>query len=274
MAVNVESYSEASESDRRAFDREDSQLVDLESYRPYLIDPTEDVPPWAPGSNSSIFVNQHIYFTETIYRQLDVPNPKHRNLGLIALRKSPYSQLVMRRHLEDRMHTDMETYVSPPPEDTVAKSFEDYLDIDIVGASSLSIHEVRFPKMLTIWEQNSEALPEIRALSSRDRLKLFSNRREQALDSLSNPRVISPELANSAIRRIANHLGDLALDRISNGRLKGNKNYYPVRVPKDGYLRAFGTWILKEAVGIDSVDSLKTKQMALQTGVNGVELVA
>jgi hypothetical protein len=252
MASALEKHSGIST--REPFNRESSGLVDLSCYRPYLVDPPDQVPVRFPATDGSVFVHQHVYFTEPQYRQLDLPR-EERDSRLSALRNSPYNQVAMRRLRERQLHLDKEPFVDPPPIDNIDKALKDYADIDLVGAASLGIRLTMRGKHINTWSLNFDP-PELQALSRHDRIDIFKAEREKALSSLSPPRIVPDILVASALKRMATRLKDRTLDRIANERLI-DEYYYPLRVPKRGHLRNIGNLVLKDALGIQALQETR-----------------
>jgi hypothetical protein len=278
MAVRVENIDDRTRSNRDAFDREESGLVNLDSYLPYLVDPTQSVPTRISTKDLSVdrFVHQHAYFTEQLYKQLDLPK-EDRDRRLMALRNAPYSQVIMRSYKEVQLHLEKERCVEPPPISVVNDALRDYFDIDIVGATTLSLHEIinAQPEIVSNWmAEKYEQPPEIQALSRRDRINIFTSERKRALNSLSSTKVLPAHVVGSALKRLAAHLRDHTLERVADEHLADEEEYYPLAVPKPGYLKMVGGMVLKHAVGIRPLDEARLIAQALQPETNEAGIAA
>jgi hypothetical protein len=160
--------------------------------------------------------------------------------------------------LERQLHKDKESGVDPPPIDSVEEALNDLFDIDVVGASTFGIRETENPRRHNSWaDDNYEPPPEIQALSTNDRIRIFEARREEALRALESPRVLPARLVTSALKRIATYLRDPLLESVANERLRQDETYYPLRIPKDGTFRSIGGKVLMDEVGIKPLESAK-----------------
>src|SRR5579862_2091528 len=261
----------AAEISGEPFDREEpSQLVNLDSYRPYLIDPPEIVPIRPLTGPGSKYVHQHIYFTEPKYLNIRAESGEI-DLRYRRLRTLSWSQIVMRRSEEQRLHREKEPTVKPPPEETVEELLKDYFDMDIVGATTLGIQELKKPKPFDPWASRLFAPPEVEALSKAGKIDILGAERDRALEDLNSPRVVSHMLVTSAFKRLASFLGDFTLEKIANERLQ-EQTHFPLRVPQYGALRTIGHHVILNGVKVRSLEESRLLIQGLQTEVDRVQL--
>src|SRR3989344_4952872 len=112
---------------RRPFPRhEESGLVDLSCYLPYLPDPPDKVPIYVVPSPDSPFVHQHVYFKWQGYKLKGLSPVEGSHSPLAKFRNFSYNQVLMRRKKENKLHVDFETHVSPPPDKTIENVLNEY----------------------------------------------------------------------------------------------------------------------------------------------------
>lgn len=254
------------------FDREPSQLVNLDSYLPFLPDHPDRVPIDNGNGDSTFFVNQHIYFTEPSYWSIQTPSGEI-DMRYRRLRSLTWSQIVMRRTEERRLHKTMEFTVDPPPPETVDATLRDYHDIDLVGGAVMGLADVRSGYINEPRIYNHLTPPEIGRLSARDRVDIFRTIRDEALDRLAQPRIVPDKLVTSALKRLSSHLKDEVLEREARERMQ-SEIYFPLRVPNIQTIRNIGHAILLDAVGYRSLEESRLIQLGLQTGVDKVQSIS
>lgn len=228
-------------------------IVDLECYLPYLVDEAEEVPvrPNTTG-NDAPWVHQHVYFTEYLYRQKHIPDLKQRDMRLVELRNSPYSQIIMRPAKEREVHMTFEDYVEPPQERALEGIIADYRDLNIVAATTLGIRLIKHPKTLPAYLSDIYKSPSF-VIPAEDRVGIFEEQRGLALKSLEQPRVADDMLVASALMRISKLIKDRSIRARASEQIT-NGNYYPLSLPKLGNIRDFGNIMLMDICSINELD--------------------
>ena len=237
--------------EKQPFLREESGLVSLESYLPYLVDPPDQVPIDPATGQDEQFVYQHIYFQASKYYQKHIPEGE-RDPRLTALRNSPYNQILMRPKRELKLHKEHEDHVEIPGDEVIDQALADYYDLDIVGASSLGLIALRNAKKRSI-HKLSLYRPLGRNLSHADKLDIFETHLDNVLVSLENPRVTPERVVASALKRISGLLQDKRLDRLAEELMPEDRIYYPLKVPRIGYLLEISKSLLKQACEIQEI---------------------
>lgn len=220
---------------RDPFLREDSGLVNLESYLPYLVDRPESVPISLPLKNQGPLVHQHVYFREPDYRQDGVP-VEEKDWDLVWMRNISYNQIIMRRRLEVRLHHDHEEHVLPPSPDTNRKCLEDYGHIDTIGAAIIGKVIALNPEIQPAMLPGSTRPARINVLSPEERAEFFDGQLTTSLEAITHPEITPERVITSALKRMSIYLKDPELQSEAGRRLKEDNTYYPLRMPKLGKL--------------------------------------
>lgn len=259
---------------RESFSRINRGLVDITDYEPYLIDHPDEVPlnPSGMGNNPSRYIKQHQYFPEPHYRQFDL-DYEQRDPRIVAIRELSYSQVVMRRFMELRLHNEKEEQVERPPVETADRAVRDYFELDLVAAASLALREQEMGRQPEYSRYKIPPWPEITKLTMKDRRRIFRKQWEESLESLDSPLIIPHILVASALKRLARHTDSARLMRHADEML-GGESYYPVKVPKVVHLRNIGYAILKDAIGIQTLAESRVYLQGLQKHPKVVPIAA
>lgn len=271
MSISAEIESMPGNPSAEPFPREESGLVNLEAYLPFLPDHADEVPPIVETNmpyHERMFVHQHIYFKRDVYRDLSLPQNAESKLR--RFRECSYNQLAMRRNQELKVHLYYEGHVEPPPEVAVNGSLVDFDHLDIIGAATVGKAIALKPESLFILAPKAFPTDYSRGWSSTERADFFDSQREEALKALDKP-VITPEIVvTSALKRLALALDDRELLKLADERLPEDSRYYPIRVPKPGRLYSIGHTMLSKAGGIRPMPQRRPEQ-SLQTGADELE---
>lgn len=216
---------------KKEFKREHSRLVNLECYMPYLTDAPEDVPISLPPNNNGPFVHQHIYFQESKYRQDGVELEK-KDMNLVWMRRISYNQIIMRRHIEPKLHRDHEDHVIPPPPETNRQCLEDFEHVDNIGAAILgkvmALKPDAHPDLLDKFGYPAR----YKFLSPTDRADFFDEQYAISLEAIKSPQITPERVISSALKRMSIFLEDSELEAEADRRINGDKTHYPLRMPK------------------------------------------
>jgi hypothetical protein len=277
MAIIFPEGYEIRSGDGEPFDREPSGLVDLDFYRPYLVDEAQDVPTVLQketiNGSRFRFVYQHLFFRENLYHQTFL-DKDDRDRRYRALRELTYGQIVMRSYKEQQLHNETEGDVAYPPEETVDNTLRDYFDLDMIGGSVLGIEEIRNPRPPDEWRARQPVDSMLAKLTDEERMGAFEAKLQELLTSTETPRVLPDKIVASALMRLATHLQDPILLKAAEERLPADGYYFPLRVPKLGTLRTIATAVLKSEVGIKDLEISRIQHQTLQVEDEKLERAA
>lgn len=256
------------------FTRTRGRLVDISDYDSYFVDHPDDVPlsPTGNGGDSSRFVKQHVYFTEPLYKQRDLSR-NERDPRLAAIRTLPYSQLVMRKYMEDYLHRDKEPFVERPPIESADMAIRDYFDLDIVAATLFGLREIKRGKNFLYPSYVSQPPRRLAALPDNRLIMIMKDRKEEAMLALDNPRILPQYVVASALKRLAQRVKSRELINIANERLSSADAYSPIVVPKIGHLRNVAYALLKDSVGITEIEESRQGLQGLRRPLQAVEAI-
>lgn len=241
--------------ERSPFLREkNSDLVNLESYLPYLIDPPETAPITLPFNNQGPFVHQHVYFQEAAYRQDGVP-PEDKDWGLVWMRNISYNQVIMRRHMELKLHQEHEEDVAPPSSETNSYCLEDYNQVDIIGAATVGKNVALNPMLQPIILPDSGRPARVDDLSPEERANFFDQQLEGSLAALEQPLVTPQRVITSALKRMSALLNSAELESLANKRLEEDVIYYPLRMPKVAKLYHLSNELVIRAFEVQTIET-------------------
>jgi hypothetical protein len=234
------------------FEREPSGLVDLEGYIPYLIDTPEETPITLPFKNQGPWVRQHVYFQERTYRQKGVPL-EEKDMNLVWMRHISYNQVIMRRHMECQLHIDHEPEVAPPPAETIQKCLEDYDHFDLIGAAIVGKVVALQPGAEQFIAPGGGARPKLFSeISDAERASFFYETLEAEIETALSPVIVSERVVTSALKRMAELLGNNRLRQEAQKRIEKDKVYYPLRMPKPAALYHRSNELINQAYGVEA----------------------
>ncbi len=255
----------------------ESLLIKLESYHTYLVDPPEVVPLVLPFNNcNGFYVNQHIYFPETAYRQAGVP-PEEKDFSLNWMRRISYNQIIMRREQEIKLHNEMDEVVIPPPQEVVRKNLEDFAHLDIIGAALVGkIVSVHPEVQAQVFARPGKVPAEVRDITPSERVEHFDSLLEKSVSILDNPQITPKLVLSSAMKRMAQLLGNKSLESEADQQLRHEDLYYPLRMPKlERLFHLSNTLLLDESDPVSIVQPIElVNRPAPQPPVDRLEIAA
>ena len=236
---------------KEAFPRhEDSGLVDLDCYLPFLPDPPDRVPAFVRPSPDAPFVHQHVYFTWGKYRSPGKTADEGQDNPLAKFRAFSYNQVLMRRRKELKLHQKYEDEVEHPPMSTVSASLEDLREIDMLAASAIGFEVSRNPEVIAMHVPEMGEPKAYQVVPRTEISDFFETQREKLIEVLRSPRITPQSVVVSALKRVATYLDNPRLDKEANERLAADHIYFPVRVRSLRHYYDLGNSMLNQEFGI------------------------
>jgi hypothetical protein len=242
---------------RISFPRHENGLIDFDCYLPYLPDEPSETPVMSVA-NGVDWVYQHVYFTETAWRQFD-RLPEERDAQRALFHLSTYNQIQMRPLEELRVHQDHEQEVEPLSCPVIEQSLADFGELDIIAATTLGI---QVAKGSQIWGEGVKP-SDHKILSPWDAADILEDIRALSLNKIMTSGITPQRVITSALKRAATLLNDRDLSFIADERLEEDSVYYPLRIPRLGRLSTISNQMLKRHCEAEILDAIEKPEDVL-----------